>query len=630
MGSPGDVRDCVELRLLATSDLHAHLMAYDYSAGRRADGFGLARTASLIRAARAEAANVLLFDNGDTIQGSLLGELAASAPPCGRHPMIAAMDLLGYDAATLGNHDFDFGIDFALDVYAAASFPVVASNVVAAPGGADAEGVPLFRPRVILKRLFSDTAGRPAEISVGVVGLVPPQTADWDRRHFASRAAVRDMVAAAEEHVRALRDEGADVVVALAHTGIAGTGDRHDGENAAVPLARIAGIDALILGHTHRVFPETVPVPLQEVDGRSGTIAGKPAAMPGYGGSHLAVLDLLLERRRRGWTVRGHRVEVRAVHQRTARGAVARTVPEDNAVTRLAAAAHARTLAHSGTRVGRTDCRLHTYFSLVHESAALRLVSEAQIWHAEGVLARSGFAGVPILSAVSPFRAGGLGGPENYTEVEGPEIELRHIADLYPFLNTVVLVELSGAEVRDWLDRSAAVFNPVEPGVPAQRLFDWRTPGYCFDVLDGLSYAIDLSRPARDPARDPPGASRIVELCRDGRRVHPDDRFVAVTNSHRAVSLGVAPPAAGPTRIPRLILDGPETNREILRRYVEHKGRIAPGRPGTWRFVPMPGTTVVFPSGPRARAFLDAPDAPAGATPFGSTAEGFHLFRLAL
>ncbi|MFN0115489.1 MAG: bifunctional 2',3'-cyclic-nucleotide 2'-phosphodiesterase/3'-nucleotidase [Paracoccaceae bacterium] len=623
--SSSGARAGIALRILATSDLHAHLMAHDYFADRPSDRVGLVRTASLIRAARAEAANVLLFDNGDTLQGTPLADLeaecgavhAGAGPP---HPVVGAMNRLGYDAATVGNHDFDYGIGFLQAAYGRAEFPVVATNLTLA----DRQGGPAFAPHALLRREATDLAGGRAVISVGVIGLVPPRTADWNHALLHGRAGFRDMGEAARDEAAQLRALGAEIVVALCHTGLARGKDRAPEEHQGLQLAKTDGIDALIFGHTHDVFPSPAFEGLPELDTRQGTVAGKPAAMPGFAGSHLAVVDLLLSPAGDGWKVTGHRAEVRPIAFEPGRGIAIAAVPDDPEVGRLARPAHLRTRDHLATTIGTLDRPLDTSFALAGDAAAIHLVADAQRWFAERALQGTPYEGLPLLSAAAPSKAGGRGGPGNYTQVPPGRLRLRHIADLCPFADRIALVTATGAELCDWLDRSASVFHTIVPGEDGQTLFDTEAPGYLFDVIDGLTYSIDLTRPPRDPLARPAGGSRIRDLRHDGRPVDEDARFVVATNSHRIAE----PEFLGPGRR-RVIREGPETCREILHAYVASHRQVSPRAPGTWRFMPLGGTAVTFLTSPGAVPADGALAAPEACT-MDYSPEGFRRFALRL
>lgn len=606
----------LHLRLVQTTDLHMRLLSYDYFADRPAPQGGLARLAPLIAEARAEAANCLLLDNGDFLQGTPMGDLFADPTlidQAGIHPMIAAMNALGFDAATLGNHEFNYGLPTLDRALRDAAFPVVAGNITR-PGG------PALPPWTILPLAATDTAGRPHTLRVGLIGLAPPQITAWDRSVLNGALRMQGICDAARAHIPALRAQGADLIIAMAHTGIGAAQDRADLENAAVPLAAIDGIDAILCGHQHQAFPGPRFRGLNHVDAEMGTIHGKPAMMPGFWGSHLGVMDLTLRRGAGGaWRIADHAVALRTAPD---------TTPDDPIVQRAVSAAHDTTLAHIRQPVGHTTAPLHSYFTLIADDAAVQLVAEAQRSRATELLRGTPYADLPLLSAAAPFKVGGQAGPDFYSDVPAGPLSRRSLADLYLFPNTLQAIEVTGTQLRDWLERAAGIYCRITPDHPDQPLRDPDFPAYNFDVICGLTYQIDLSQPPRfglDGTLPDPAVHRITELEHDGRPVRPDDRFVVATNSYRIGSSLMAP--LGPITP---VMDTREAVRDVLLRHIARTGTITPPRRPVWRFAPMPpGTSAVFDTGPGAAAYLDQPGLPP-IEQLGQTPQGFFRLRLHL
>ncbi len=595
---------------MATTDLHMHVLGYDYFADRPAGHIGLSRAAALIARARRSAPNCLLFDNGDFLQGSPMGDYLAESGAGGPHPAIAAMNALRYDAATLGNHDFSFGTGFLRRALEGADFPFAATNLH------PARPLPVSR-QLLLERQFRDSRGAVHRLRIGVLGFLPPQTVDWEPA-LRPEIRVADILQAARAGIEALRRQGADLMVALAHSGIGALEPAPLMENAATALAALPGIDLVIAGHTHRVFPSADHPQGPGIDARRGTLAGKPAVMPGFWGSHLGLIDLRLESAGSGWRIADFTCRAEPV-----------AAEEDHpAVSGPALPAHRQTLRHFRRRIGRTERPLSSYFALIGEDPGLRLVTMAQRWHVRRALRGTRWQDLPILSAAAPFRAGGRGGPQHYTDVPAGRLTLRSIADLYLFPNRICAIRLTGAELREWLERSAGLFLQVQPGKPDQPLIDPEFPSYNFDVIDGLDWQIDLSLP---PRYAPDGTLAHADSRRVGAMTHrrqpvaADQQFILVTNSYRLSDCGLfAPVAAGRP----VLLDGTARTREVLRRYVARRRVLAPDARTGWSFRPLPGTSVLFETGPAAAAHLDAlgtPVEPAGLGP-----DGFLRLRLHL
>ncbi len=620
------------LRIMETTDLHVHVYPYDYYGDRPVDTVGLSRTASIVNAIRAEATNSMLVDNGDFLQGNPMGDYIAyerGMKEGDMHPIITAMNAVGFDAATIGNHEFNYGIDFLMKSLAGADFPVVLANVSKEMGATPREDTTLVKPYVIVEKTLTDGAGNSHPIKVGFIGFTPPQIMNWDRKHLEGNVQARDIVETARAYVPQMKEEGADIIIALSHSGI-GEANHSDGmENASVPLAQIDGIDALMTGHHHLVFPGPAYAEAPGVDAEAGTIHGKPAAMGGFWGSHLGVIDLMLERDGSGWRIASHASEARPISQRNEDRSITALVEDDAAVLASVAQEHEETLAYVRRAVGKTSAPLHSYFALVADDPSVQIVSIAQKWYIEQMLAGTEYEGLPVLSAAAPFKAGGRGGPEYYTDVPAGDVAIKNVADLYLYPNTARAVKVTGAQLKDWLERSAGMFNQVTPGEADQILLNPDFPSYNFDVIDGVTYQIDLSQPAKFESRSGevvnPDANRIVNLAYDGQPVTDDMDFVIATNNYRAGGGGNFPGAKGDT----IIFEAPDTNRDVIVRYIVEQGTINPSADANWTFAPLSGTTVLFDTGPKAKDYISDVK---GVTieEAGEGPDGFARFRITL
>jgi 2',3'-cyclic-nucleotide 2'-phosphodiesterase/3'-nucleotidase len=618
------------LRIMETTDLHVHVFPYDYYADKPIDTVGLARTASLINEIRDEATNSLLIDNGDFLQGNPMGDYIAyerGMKDGDTHPVIQAMNTLGFDASTLGNHEFNYGLDFLMKSLAGANFPVVNANVALELGSDPTKDKTLIPPYVILDHKVTDGTGAEHDIKVGLIGFVPPQVMGWDRRHLEGNVQARDILETAKAYLPQIKEEGADIVIVLSHSGI-GSADASDGmENASVPLAGLEGVDAILTGHSHLVFPSPTYADFAGVDVDAGTLMGTPACMGGFWGSHMGLIDLLIEKDGNEWRVVSAETEARPISMRNEDRSVSALVESDEAVLASVQKEHDETLAYVRRAVGKTDAPLHSYFALVADDPSVQIVSIAQLWYIEQMMKGTEHEGLPILSAAAPFKAGGRGGPEYFTDVPMGDIAIKNVSDLYLYPNTARAVRVTGQQVKDWLERSAGMFNQVAPGAQDVVLLNPDFPSYNFDVIDGVTYQIDLSQPSKYDSKGElldANASRIVELSYNGAPLDLSAEFIIATNNYRAGGGGNFPGATPETTV----FEGPDTNRDVIVRYIVEQGTISPRADSNWSFKPMEGTSVLFDTGPAAAAYLDQVDA--NIEEAGDGPDGFARFRISL
>ncbi|MFK7997165.1 MAG: bifunctional 2',3'-cyclic-nucleotide 2'-phosphodiesterase/3'-nucleotidase [Granulosicoccus sp.] len=593
-----------KLRVMQTTDLHMHAMNFDYYRNTEVNDFGLARTATLIRDARSEVRNSLLFDNGDLIQGNPMGDFIARSRGLSFgeiHPMYKAMNLMRYDAANIGNHEFNYGLEFMLKSISGANFPYVLANVYAVDGDDDGSNDKHYiQPYVILDRQVMDENGQWHELKVGVIGFTPPQIMSWDKGHLDGRVTVRGIVETAEILIPEMRTSGADIIVAIPHSGIAQSHPDGLRENATAELAQVPGIDAILFGHSHTVFPSEAYENFPGADLEKGTLHGVPSVMPGYWGSHLGIIDLTLRQEDNDWVVVDSSVENRSIFRREGRTSIA-VVGSQKDIIAAVKEEHENTIAWVGQAVGTISSPINSYFALVQDDPSIQIVNNAQTWYGKKVIEGTEYEGLAVLSAGAPFKAGGRGGPDYFTDLAAGEIAIRNVADLYIYPNTARLVKLSGAQVKEWLERSAAQFNRINPeSTEIQSLISETHPSYNFDVIDGINYQIDVTQPSRYGDKGEllnEKANRIVNLTYSGQPIDPTQDFIVVTNNYRAGGGGTFPALDGST----IIVEAPQTNRQVLVDYILESGELDPQADANWRFAPIDADVqVVFDTSPVA------------------------------
>ena len=566
----------VDVRILATTDLHTNLVNYDYYQDKPVETLGLAKTAVLIEKAKKENPNVLLVDNGDTIQGTPLGTYKAIVDPVEKgeqHPMYAALQALGFEAGTLGNHEFNYGLDYLNRVIETAGLPIVNANVLD-----PATGKFIYQPYKIIEKTFTDTQGRLTTVKIGVTGIVPPQILNWDKANLEGKVVVRDSVEAIRDIIPEMRKAGADITLVLSHSGIGDDKYEKGEENEGYQIASLPGVDAVVTGHSHAEFPSGNGTGFYEkypgVDGVNGKINGTPVTMAGKYGDHLGVIDLKLNYTDGKWKVTDSKGSIRKVDTKSN--------VADQRVIDIAKESHQGTINYVRQQVGTTTAPITSYFSLVKDDPSVQIVNNAQLWYAKQELAGTPEANLPILSAAAPFKAGTRGDATAYTDIPAGPIAIKNVADLYLYDNVTAILKVNGAQLKEWLEMSAGQFNTIDPNNnQPQNLVntDYRT--YNFDVIDGVTYEFDITQPNkydREGKLANPNASRVRNLKYQGKEIDPNQEFIVVTNNYRSNGNFPGVREASLNRLLNL------ENRQAIINYILAVKNINPSADQNWHF----------------------------------------------
>ncbi|WP_335918519.1 bifunctional 2',3'-cyclic-nucleotide 2'-phosphodiesterase/3'-nucleotidase [Shewanella algae] len=579
----------VDLRVLETTDLHTNIMDYNYYSGKEDPTIGLARTASLIHAARKEVTNTVLVDNGDLLQGSPMGDFMAKVGIADGevHPAYKAMNLLDYAVGNIGNHEFNYGLDFLEKSLAGAQFPYVNANVYC-----DADdcwkglkkGDNLFTPYLIKETEVKDTDGNSHKLKIGYIGFVPPQIMLWDKQNLTGKVRAESIVESAKKFVPQMKAEGADIIIAIPHSGIGSTENPGDpaAENATYALTYVDGIDAIMFGHSHSIFPDARYADLPNTDVEKGLLNGVPAVMPGRWGDNMGLVDFKLQRKDGKWTVLSARTEARPIYDGANKTPL---VEADKDIHDAVELEHQGTIAFVEQPIGVAAADMFSFLTLVQDDPTVQIVSDAQIANVKAKLPEA-LKSLPVLSAAAPFKAGGrhstTSDADQYVMVDKGPLTFKNAADLYLYPNTMVAVKVNGAELKDWLECSANQFNQIDPGsTEPQELVNYNHPTYNFDVIDGVSYKIDVTQPSkydRDCALVNADASRIVDLAftdSEGTVYTGENlaakEFIVASNNYRAFGGKFAG-----TGSEHVVLELPDTNREALAAYITEQSKYNP------------------------------------------------------
>lgn len=511
-------RDTVEIVIAATTDVHGRLRGWDYYTARADSARGLSRAATIIDSLRrANPGRVVLLDAGDLLQGNPLTDDAARVDTQMQHPVIAAMNVMHYDAAAVGNHEFNYGLTTLTRAVRAASFPFLAANAWRSNG----------------QRAFpGSTTIQRAGLKIAIVGATNPGVAIWDRENVRGRIEVRDIVSEVRRAVEGARETKPDVVIAVLHSGydeVSSYDTVSSGvpsENVSARVAReVAGIDLIVYGHSHREQPGLT----------SGTTL---LIQPRNWATSVAVATLRV--------ARGHGVVAR-------RGTVVQSAghAEDSAVVAVTRAAHDATVRYVARPIGETRVAWSSDSARVADTPLIDFINETQRRKAKA-----------DLSATAAF---------NLASIDSGPITVAEISRLYPYENTLRAVRITGAQLKAYLEHSARYYRSFG----ATPLIDSTVPGYNFDMISGVEYVLDLSKPL---------GARVTSLMARGRPVADTDSFTLALNNYRQTGGGGYAMLSGAP----VVYDAKEDIRQLLSEEVAARRTLRPEDYFTrnWRLEP--------------------------------------------
>ena len=504
----------VQITVLGTTDLHGNILPVDYYTDKP-DNRGLAKVATLIKRVRKENENVVLIDSGDTIQGTPLAyyhNKKNNEPP---HPMMVAMNALGYDAMAVGNHEYNFGLKVLEKARSEAKFPWLSANTY--DKGTNKTHYQPYIVKVV------------AGVRVGILGLTTPGVPTWENAPNYVGLEFHQPLLEAKKWVPVLRGkERADVVVIAMHMGVEEdlrTGEVNPGqvknENQAVAIAKqVPGVDLIFMGHTHRDIP-------------SLTVNGVLLTQANHWGRHLARADIYLENVGRRW-----RVYARATRTIT----VDDKVVADEEIVKLAEPYDRETQAWLSRNIGNSAKDLRATDARFRDTAILDLIQRIQM-----------DVGKADVSMAAVFNS--------EARIEKGSVTVRDIAGLYVYENTLVVLEVTGQQIKDALEHSAKYFRPFESGKTPADLIDPKIPAYNFDIAEGVSYVLNISKPI---------GQRIENLQFEGKPLAPNRKLKLATNNYRVnggggytMYKGAPVVYRSSDEIRELIIDWVERNRNI-------------------------------------------------------------------
>ena len=556
------------LSVLGTTDLHGNVFNWDYFkdaeyTDSKANDVGLAKVSSLVAMVRAEkgAENCLLLDAGDTIQGTPLAYYYAKIDPItqgAKHPMAAAMNAIGYDAAALGNHEYNYGLDTLRTFEEQCDFPLLSANSVDWDSGA-----PVFPPYAI--RTVRIPGQKP--LTVGILGLVTPGVAIWDHANVDGRVKFPGIVEQGAVMVPKLKAAGCDLVIVACHSGATPGSSYGDAlpfpENASTQLAEeVPGIDAILVGHAH------VEIPQAWVTNKA---TGKQVLLsePLKWGMRLTVMDFDVQKVDGEWQLTGSRATLLN----------ANVVPEDPAITAILSADHELVRTYVNSVIGTCTAPMSALTSRFEDTAAMDFINHVQAGAVKAALAGTPDADLPMLSIAAPFNRDAA--------IPSGEVTVRDVAGLYIYDNTLLGVRFTGAQVKAYLEWSARYFKqvsgtgPFAPDDITNAVYNnTPTPDYNYDIMGGLdaslAYDIDIAQPA---------GQRITNLTYAGQQVAADGQFIVAINNYRQGGGGNFP-GTGPNGAP-VVYNAQVEIRQMIIDWVTAQKVIDPSTFTTydWRLV---------------------------------------------
>ncbi len=471
----------VDLTILHTSDLHGNIFPINYASNQPSD-VGLAKVSTLLKELRAENDNVMAIDTGDFIQGTPLEYYHAKIDSEPVDPMILAMNAMGFDSTTIGNHEFNYGMALLDKAESEADFPFLSANVVRRFTTA-----PYYKPYVIY-----DVEG----VKVAILGLTTDYIPNWEDTKNIAAVDFADPVKVAAHYVKMLKEEeGADVVIAAYHGGLERdpkTGEPTEdltGENKGyLLLETVEGIDVLLTGHQHRSI--------------AGFVLGVPVSMPSNWGKAVGKIELTLDNASGDWLITAKSVELISTSG----------VEADQEILDLIQPYEDKVQKWLDTPVGTAKGEFY-----VEDPLEVRLGDDPLIEYINTV--QMAYSGVDISSSA-------LFNNDIKGWQEGP-VTLRDINGVYIYPNTLKVIEVSGQDIKDALELTATYFTLDENGDfdVAKKWVDPKPRHYNYDMWEGIDYIIDVSKPEGE---------RITKLDYHGKPLDMTATYQIVLNNYRA------------------------------------------------------------------------------------------------
>lgn len=522
-----EIPSAQNLVILATTDLHGNVWGFSYEDDKDTTNNGMARIATYVEQVRREENNVVLVDNGDTIQGNIMTDDLYNKRE-GEHPVMRAMNLLEYDAMTLGNHEFNFGQNLISRIQALANFPILAANL------ARVDGTMAAKPYTIIER---------SGIKIGIIGLTNPNAPRWDGEK--TDPFIYAPVGQAARRVVDIIKDKVDVIVVVSHVGIYPEYDEEGGSDGANSILELCPeVDVLIVGHDHNAIKEI----------RKNTVIGGARNL----GREVIRIDLALNEKHE---IVDRKIELVDMANYEPSDFIRKNafIAEAHKATRdfISGGAPSADGKPSGGIFGKASVDFQPKNEILgipegklRDTAVMDLINTVQLMN----------SGADV-SAAALFA--------DTSDIPKGDINYGTIFGIYKYDNTLYRVEVTGAELKAYMEWSAACYNQWKPG-DISISFNPEKPGYLYDMFSGVDYEIDLSKPV---------GSRIRNVMFKGKPLANDQRLTLAVNNYRYSSALKAQKLVAGTKE----WESPNSIRDMLVEYIKAQGTITPKVDNNWK-----------------------------------------------
>ncbi len=518
------------LYILQTTDLHGQIYPYNYFTDQPDSRGGLAKVYTLVKEYRQKHKNVILLDSGDLMQGTPLAYYFNQNERHLTHPLILTMNYMGYDAFAVGNHDIEQGLFVYTQAEKDSKFPWLSANSFLE------DGRTFFKPSTIIER---------GTIKIGIFGLTTPGIPMWLDKTLYPGIEWKDMVETAQNGIQDLRPD-VDVLLGILHAGFNAEYSKAASDAAGIPNENasalvadsVKGFDAIFAGHSHR----TGPMPIGKQN-KLEFIEGPVRINAGFWGRNVAVVKLILKKESDDWRIINKSGWIEPMNE----------IEPSQSILDLTEYYHKKTLEYIRTKIGISSA-LDAKQSRFKDTAVIELINKAQI----------AYTGANISFAAS-FN-------DNFKMDAGP-ISIMDIYGMYRYENFLYMIEMSGQQIKDFLEYSARFFDLENGQVVASK----EIPGFNYDMAEGVNYQIDVQKPI---------GQRIVKMtdAETGKAFNLSRRYKVALNSYRASGGGGHMAAAGASDNP-IIFKSSKEMRNILIDYIISQDTITPSVNNNWQLL---------------------------------------------